>query len=410
MKNKRIITTIVFLSLLATCCLVNKSYAASNGVYGTCEWVIDDNGTLTISASSSNTCELGAYNYPTSRPYSSLIENVKKAVIGEGVSAPGQNARNLFYGMKNMKTIEGLNNLDTSETTNMNGMFFNCSSLEEVDLSSLNTSNVTAMHGMFAGDSSLKSLDLSSFDTSKVSIMSGMFAGCTSLETLDLSTFNNAEVIMNDSKELSDPRYIENNPFAFAGAFAGIGQNVSSGTELILGPNFKYGSTATSKDNAKVLSYNAVEGQDKRLGDGYMMFDLRFGSGNDGYFEYAEREGLLWMSKDDPDVIGSDAVVAYQNSSNKINTYIVYSGDVESAGAEVVEVPNTAARTPDTVESADAEVVEVPNTAARTPDTGASTNEINATSVMTPLMGIAIGAFAVAIMPRLFHGKIDFEK
>ena len=57
---------------------------------------------------------------------------------------------------------------DTSDVTDMYGMFSNCRLLTHINLSSLNTSNVTNMGNMFLFCSGLTSLDVSSFDTSKV--------------------------------------------------------------------------------------------------------------------------------------------------------------------------------------------------------------------------------------------------
>ena len=99
-----------------------------------------------------------------------------------------------FGGSLGLKTIEGIENLNTEEVTNMSGMFNNCQSLTSLDLSSFNTAKVTNMDDMFISCSSLTSLDLSSFNTAKVENMRGMFYGCSGLTYLDLSSFNTAEV------------------------------------------------------------------------------------------------------------------------------------------------------------------------------------------------------------------------
>ena len=83
---------------------------------------------------------------------------------------------------------------DTSDVTDMYGMFSNCRLLTHINLSSLNTSNVTNMGNMFLFCSGLTSLDVSSFDTSKVIHMSGMFSECNSLKSLDLSNFDTSKV------------------------------------------------------------------------------------------------------------------------------------------------------------------------------------------------------------------------
>ena len=69
-------------------------------------------------------------------------------------------------------------------------MFWDCSSLEEINFNNFDTSKVTDMSGMFELCSNLKSLDLSNFDTSSVQRIYHIFRGCTSLEYLDISNFN----------------------------------------------------------------------------------------------------------------------------------------------------------------------------------------------------------------------------
>ena len=64
----------------------------------------------------------------------------------------------------------------------MQFIFYNCSSLINLDLSNFNTRNVTNMGNMFAGCSSLINLDLSNFKTQKVTCICGMFTGCSSLK------------------------------------------------------------------------------------------------------------------------------------------------------------------------------------------------------------------------------------
>ena len=78
--------------------------------------------------------------------------------------------------------------------TNMKGMFYNCLSLKELNLSSFNTNKVTNMSYMFYNCSSLKELNLSSFNTNNVTDMSRMFRDCSSLNELNLSSFNTKNV------------------------------------------------------------------------------------------------------------------------------------------------------------------------------------------------------------------------
>ena len=105
-----------------------------------------------------------------------------------------------FYEFKSLKSIEGLEHLNTSQVTDMGCMFSGCESLTALDLTSFDTSNVASMSdiwgdaGMFSNCKSLTSLDLTSFDTSKVTDMGCMFSGCGSLTSLDLTSFDTSKV------------------------------------------------------------------------------------------------------------------------------------------------------------------------------------------------------------------------
>ena len=89
-----------------------------------------------------------------------------------------------FYSLSKLKTIEGLENLNTFTVTDMGSMFTMCSSLTSLDLSSFNTSNVTDMNGMFLGCNALQTVDVSSFDVRRVTNMGLMFASCSKLTTI----------------------------------------------------------------------------------------------------------------------------------------------------------------------------------------------------------------------------------
>ena len=100
---------------------------------------------------------------------------------------------NMFRGCSSLTSLD-LSGFNTANVTDMNYMFFRCSSLTSLDLSSFNTSNVTSMNSMFNSCSSLTQLNLSSFNTSNVTSMNSMFYSCSSLKSLDLSSFNTSNV------------------------------------------------------------------------------------------------------------------------------------------------------------------------------------------------------------------------
>lgn len=111
--------------------------------------------------------------------------------VGGVVANP--NSSWLFAYLISLNSID-LSHFNTSNVTNMEGMFYSMTNLTSLDVSKFNTSNVTSMYGMFWGICSVTSLDLSSFDTSKVTNMSHMFYEAQSLINLDLSNFDTLKV------------------------------------------------------------------------------------------------------------------------------------------------------------------------------------------------------------------------
>ena len=87
-----------------------------------------------------------------------------------------------------------LNMIHTSKITDMNNMFYKCTSLKNLDVSRWDVSNVKDMFCMFSVCKSLETLDISGWDVSNVKDMSNMFCNCESLETLDISGWNVSNV------------------------------------------------------------------------------------------------------------------------------------------------------------------------------------------------------------------------
>ena len=109
------------------------------------------------------------------------------------------NAGYLFTGLSVLDTID-FGNFQINGTTNdMMYMFSNCKSLTSLDVSNWNTSNVTNMEGVFDVCSSLRCLDVSRWDTSNVTTMRFMFWGCEALTSLDVSGWDLSNVTNLDS-------------------------------------------------------------------------------------------------------------------------------------------------------------------------------------------------------------------
>ena len=99
-----------------------------------------------------------------------------------------------FYGFSKLTTITNIRNLKTDNVYSMGDMFWDCESLETIDVSGFNTSNVWDFGGMFGYCFSLKTLDVSHLDTSSSTWMRRMFSGCYNLTSLDVSKFKTDNV------------------------------------------------------------------------------------------------------------------------------------------------------------------------------------------------------------------------
>ena len=99
----------------------------------------------------------------------------------------------MFYACSSLTSLD-VSGLNTENVTDMNSMFGSCNSLTSLDVSHFNTSNVTNMWNMFVSCENLTSLDVSHFNTSKVTDMCDMFGGCHDLTSLDVSGWNTSNV------------------------------------------------------------------------------------------------------------------------------------------------------------------------------------------------------------------------
>ena len=109
------------------------------------------------------------------------------------VNAPSNSAY-LFRYFTNLTKIDFNKYFNTSNATNMRGMFSNCNILTKLDLSNFDTSNVEDMSGMFQLCKTLTNLNISTFNTSKVTLMNHLFNKCNSIKNIDLSHFDTSNV------------------------------------------------------------------------------------------------------------------------------------------------------------------------------------------------------------------------
>lgn len=152
--------------------------------WGDVEWSVDDQGVLHLSAGT---------GVEGVAPWA---DQIITAISVEGLVVFPANSANLFAGMSSLTGISYADgaSFDTTNVTNMSGMFKDDTALESLDLSGFNTANVTSMDSMFANDAALTSLKVANWDVSNVTSMNNTFGGVSSLTNFDLTGWNTGKV------------------------------------------------------------------------------------------------------------------------------------------------------------------------------------------------------------------------
>ena len=164
-------------------------------------WVRFDaaTGTLTFQCSSAKTDADTDYflNEGSAKPgwYETKSADIKTVVFKRNFRDARPTTCLLWFGScTNLTSIEGLENLNTSDVTSMDHMFYMCKQLRALDLSGFNTEKVEDMSDMFSNCKNLETLNLSSFKTNNLTNMSEMFLECNKIAQLNLSGFNTSRV------------------------------------------------------------------------------------------------------------------------------------------------------------------------------------------------------------------------
>ena len=110
-------------------------------------------------------------------------ENIYKVVFDASfANARPTSCYYWFSGCKNLTDIEGIENLNTENVTNMNSMFDRCSALTLLDLTNFNTAKVSDRSYMFRGCYALTTIFVSDkFVTDLVTSSDNMFHMCINL-------------------------------------------------------------------------------------------------------------------------------------------------------------------------------------------------------------------------------------
>ena len=187
-----------------------------------------------------------------------------------------------FTYCSSLTNINGIENLNTANVTDMGGMFSGCSGLTSLDVSGFNTANVTNMGGMFSSCSGLTSLDVSGFNTANVTNMGGMFSSCSGLTSLDVSGFNTANV--------TNMRYMFSGCSSLTSIYVGDGWN----TDIVREDEFMFydcrnlvGGAGTTFNSSYIdATYAHIDG----------------GASNPGYFTYKDATPVV---NDNIEVVGN---------------------------------------------------------------------------------------------------------
>ena len=174
----------------------DKTYAKLDGGYF-CDraydrpWVKYADGTLTFRCGYKKT--LGENEYPLNsgeyRPeWKTHKDNITQVVF----EASFANARPTscyawFQNFYKLEHIEGIENLNTANVTDMSCMFAACFRIYSLDVTHFNTANVTSMRSMFSSCLILSSLDVTNFNTANVTDMGYMFYDCSMLKEIYVS-------------------------------------------------------------------------------------------------------------------------------------------------------------------------------------------------------------------------------
>ena len=163
--------------------LVDGYFSPEGGFHAYAEF---DEGTGTLTFRRGVSMPTGAYelNEGTNKPgWLTQTDYIKKVVFDASfANARPTSCYYWFCDCSKLTDIEGIENLNTENVTNMNSLFDRCSALTLLDLTNFNTAKVSDMSYMFMGCSALTTIFVSDkFVTNQVTSSDNMFHMCINL-------------------------------------------------------------------------------------------------------------------------------------------------------------------------------------------------------------------------------------
>ena len=112
-------------------------------------------------------------------------QDIKHIVLDESFKTFTPTSLKFFFALLfSLETIQGLEYLNTTNVTDMSGMFNHCARLTSLDVTHFNTEKVTNMSQMFNDCPRLASLDVTNFNTANVTDMENMFSAGPNLKAI----------------------------------------------------------------------------------------------------------------------------------------------------------------------------------------------------------------------------------
>ena len=190
-----------YAAMVSSLALAYKAVAAmpmaegdiASGTSGGVAWRITAAGTLILEPRNGESGTFASINNDTSTPWYDHRADITSLVIRKGVKL-SSGAVGLFVNCSNLASVEGVENLDTGDVTNMYKMFYGCNSLLQLDVSSWNTDKVSDFRYMFAYCRGMTKVNVRGLVTSTAKNIGDMFRSCESLPQLDLSSWDVSNV------------------------------------------------------------------------------------------------------------------------------------------------------------------------------------------------------------------------
>ncbi len=119
----------------------------------------------------------GAFSGCDSITYLNVSQfNIKKLIKGRGI----------FYGCSDVEYIEGLNNWDFSNTTELHELFYGCSKLKSMYLKNVNFSEVTSFYNFFNGCEQMEKMGIHPSHPTNTNIFHYFLNGCNNIKHISL--------------------------------------------------------------------------------------------------------------------------------------------------------------------------------------------------------------------------------